>query len=36
MSSRYSYVLIAAAYLTAAVLILSLALKDNSVVFYGG
>ena len=31
MSSRYSYVLIAAA-----VLILSLALKDNSVVFYGG
>ena len=36
MSSRYSYVLIAAAFLPAAVLILSLALKDNSVVFYGG
>lgn len=36
MSSRYSYVFIAAAFLTAAVLILSLALKDNSVVFYGG
>lgn len=36
MSSRYSYVLIATAFLTAAVLILSLALKDNSVIFYGG
>lgn len=36
MSSGYSYVLIATAFLTAAVLILSLALKDNSVIFYGG
>ncbi len=36
MKNKYSAALTAAAFLTAAVLILSLVLKDNSVIFYGG